>query len=107
MITQITYTSSINHNNIIIVIIDFLIVNIIIGLYNHGGLMQQFHLDDSSVQCTALCSLNQRPLPVFQHHFWFINTALTVSSTPDGTTIERNESECGQMGVTTIQGTLG
>ena len=32
---------------------------------------------------------------------------LTVNSTPDGTTIERNEREWGQMGVTIIQGTLG
>ena len=32
---------------------------------------------------------------------------LTVSSTPEGTTIERKEREWGQIGVTIIQGTLG
>lgn len=32
---------------------------------------------------------------------------LTVSSTPDGTTIERNDRECGHIGVISMQGTLG
>ena len=32
---------------------------------------------------------------------------LTSSSTPDGTTMDLKESECGQMGVTIMQGTLG
>lgn len=31
----------------------------------------------------------------------------TFSSTPAGTTIGLNESECGQIGVTIIAGTLG
>lgn len=34
-------------------------------------------------------------------------TALTFSSTPAGTTIGRNDSEWGQMGVTMMAGTLG
>ena len=32
---------------------------------------------------------------------------LTFNSTPAGNTIGRNESECGQIGVNTIPGTLG
>ena len=41
---------------------------------------------------------------------WQINKILTkhtLISTPAGTTIGRNESECGQMGVMRMAGTLG
>jgi len=34
-------------------------------------------------------------------------THLTLSSTPAGTTMGRNESECGQMGVIIMAGTDG
>jgi len=36
-----------------------------------------------------------------------MSVRLTMSSTPAGTTMGRKESECGQMGVTMMAGTLG
>ena len=37
----------------------------------------------------------------------YVCTWLTVISTPDGSTVGLNERECGQIGVITIQDTLG
>jgi hypothetical protein len=43
----------------------------------------------------------------FMYLLMSINIQITLSSTPAGTTMGLKDSECGQIGVTMIAGTLG